>query len=244
MNSEDKVAVARSRRRWNARAREGVLHNSVAVYLGALILLIVITPFIQDHEYGKGIEVILVTVVLIMAVLAVGGRRRTLTIAIALVAPALAARWAYHLHPAKLTDVLVFASFLMFLGFVVGQFLWFILRSPRVNSEVLCAAVATYLMLALLWATAYTLLGHTSPGAFNGLPAGTVLAGYDALYFSLITITTIGYGDITPASGPARMLATLEAITGTMYMAMLVARLVSLYSSAHVSNGEDDATKA
>jgi len=174
-----------------------------------------------------------------MAVLAVGGRRRSLITAMALVTPALVARWAHHLHPVKITDVLAFASFLAFLGFIVGQFLWFLLRCPRVNSEVLCAAVATYLMLALLWATAYALLGRTSPGAFNGLPPGKVLEGYDALYFSVITLVTIGYGDITPVSGAARMLATMEAVTGTMYMAMLVARLVSLYSSTNGPAGRD-----
>jgi Ion channel len=220
-----------------------VLHNSVAVYLGTLIFLFVTAPFVRELTDGRAIEGVVITVVLVMAVLAVGGRRRTFALAIALVMPALAAKWAHHFHPVKLTDVLSVASFLAFVGFVVVQFLWFILRSPRVNSEVLCAAVATYLMLALLWGTAYALLGRASPGAFNGLPAGQTLDGYDALYFSIITLTTIGYGDITPASGPARMLATTEAITGTMYMAMLVARLVSLYSSANASSGRDDATR-
>jgi hypothetical protein len=56
------------------------------------------------------------------------------------------------------------------------------------------------------------------------------LHGFDALYFSLITLTTVGYGYIAPVSGPARMLAMMEAVTGTMYMAVLVARLVSGYS--------------
>ena len=244
MNSEDKAAVRRRRLRWHARVREGVLRNSVAVYLGTLIFLFVTAPFIQEFTDGRAIEGVVITVVLVMAVLAVGGRRRTFTLAIALVMPALAARWVHHFQQAKLTDLLAFASFLAFVGFVVGQFLRFIIRSPRVNSEVLCAAVATYLMLALLWGTAYALLGRASLDAFNGLPAGQALEGYDALYFSLITLTTIGYGDITPASGPARMLATMEAVTGTMYMAMLVARLVSLYSSGSAAAEQTDPPKS
>ena len=56
--------------------------------------------------------------------------------------------------------------------------------------------------------------------------------GFDALYFSLTTLTTVGFGDILPASGAARMLAMMEAASGTMYTAVLIARLVSVYSSA------------
>ena len=120
-----------------------------------------------------------------------------------------------------------------------SSFLRFILRSPRVNSEVLCAAVATYLLLGLLWASAYALVARLIPGSFSGVAAGSQpLHGFDALYFSLTTLTTAGFGDIASVSGPARMLAMLEAVTGTMYMAVLVARLVSGYSFAQPPAGE------
>jgi hypothetical protein len=97
---------------------------------------------------------------------------------------------------------------------------------------VLCAAVATYLLLGMLWASGYVLVARMNPGAFSGVAASSQpLHGFDALYFSLSTLTTVGYGDIAPVSGPARMLAMMEVVTGTMYMAVLVARLVSGYSS-------------
>jgi MFS family permease len=211
--------------------RAGLLRHSVAWFLGALVLMFVAAPFVEKLPNGKWIDPVLLTVVLVAAVLAVGGRRRTLLLASILVAPVAVARWLHHFSLSDGTYSFFVAAFLVFIAFVVFQFLRFILRSPRVNSEVLCAAVATYLLLGLLWVSAYALVARLIPGSFSGIAVGSQpLHGFDALYFSLITLTTVGYGDIAPVSGPARMLAMLEAVTGTMYMAVLVARLVSGFS--------------
>jgi hypothetical protein len=212
-------------------SRAGLLRHSVAWFLGTLVLMFVTAPFVEEMPDGKLIEAALLTVVLGAAVLAVGGRRRTLLLASVLVAPVVGARWLHHFNPRDGTYAFHMATFLVFIAFVVFHFLRFILRSPRVNSEVLCAAVATYLLLALLWVSAYALVARLIPGSFSGVATGSQpLHGFDALYFSLITLTTVGYGDIAPVSAPARMLAMMEAVTGTMYMAVLVARLVSGFS--------------
>ena len=124
---------------------------------------------------------------------------------------------------------------MVFLGFVVSRLLVFILRAPRVNSEVLCAGIAIYLLLGLLWAIAYRLVAGLAPDAFAfSVPADATqrMTPFAAFYFSFITLTTVGYGDITPVSQLARMLAMLEAMTGTLFVGVLIARLVSLYSSA------------
>jgi hypothetical protein len=208
--------------------RAGLLRHSVAWFLGALILMFTVAPFVEELPNGRLIDGALLTVVLGAAVLAVGGRRKTLLLASVLVVPVMVARWLHHFNPRDGTYAFHMAAFLMFVAFIVFQFLRFILRSPRVSSEVLCAAVATYLLLGLFWTSAYALVARLIPGSFSGVAAGSQpLHGFDALYFSLITLTTVGYGDIAPVSGPARMLAMLEAVCGTMYMAVLVARLVS-----------------
>jgi hypothetical protein len=211
--------------------RAGLLRHSVAWFLGALVLMFVVAPFVEELPNGKLIDATLLTVALGAAVLAVGGRRKTLLVASVLVAPVVAARWLHHFNLNDNTYSFFVAAFLVFIVFVLFHFLRFILRSPRVNSEVLCAAVAAYLLLGLLWVSAYALVARLIPGSFSGVAAGSQpLHGFDALYFSLITLTTVGYGDIAPVSAPARMLAMMEAVTGTMYMAVLVARLVSGFS--------------
>jgi hypothetical protein len=122
----------------------------------------------------------------------------------------------------------------VFVAFVVVRLLGFILHAPRVDAEVLYAAVATYLMLGLLWAFAYELVVQVAPLAFSLYGAAgpsRPLTRFEAFYFSFATLTTVGYGDIAPASNVARMLAMAEATTGTLFVTVLIARLVALYSS-------------
>jgi ion channel len=103
------------------------------------------------------------------------------------------------------------------------------LARGRVDTERLLAALDAYLLAGLLFAVAYWMLDRGWPASFGGATVGK-LELPDAIYFSFITIATLGYGDVVPVSPPARGLAMVEAVSGQMYMAVLVARLVSLYS--------------
>jgi hypothetical protein len=125
-------------------------------------------------------------------------------------------------------------SGLLFIGFVVVELLRFIIYAPQVDAEVLCAAVAGFLLSGLAWSLAYNLLYRLDPNAFVftlSSKSGFSMNGFTSLYFSFITLSTLGYGDIVPVAQVARMLAMVEAMFGMFYMALLVARLVSLYSS-------------
>src|SRR5262245_26173629 len=119
------------------------------------------------------------------------------------------------------------------------EFLRFILRAPRVTVQVLEAGISTYLVFGLLWALAYLMVDGLNPKAFTFSVAGDSMA-QSAIYYSFVTLTTMGYGDITPVSRVARMLAMLESTTGVMYMSILIARLVGLYST--VTPVTDDET--
>jgi hypothetical protein len=212
--------------------------------LGALVLLFLVTPVVEDIKYGGLIETVLLSLVLVSALLAIGGRRRTLAVALVLLAPALVGKWLDRFQPGLLPPWVFLGAALVFAGFVVANLLRFVLRAPRVDAEVLCAGVSIYMMLGLLWAFAYVLVGRLSPGAFAfsaGPEAEHVMDGFNAFYFSFVTLSTVGFGDVAPVSKVARTLAVTEAVVGMFYMAILVARLVSLYS-AHSSENASDQT--
>jgi len=216
-------------------SRGGLWRLSAAHLLIALIVLLVTLPFILELPDGRLIEAVLFTLVFLSAVLAVGGRRRTLVLAGVLVAPALAGYWLDHFQPDFVPRELTMAAAVVFVAFVILHLLGYILKAPRVDSQVLCAGIATYLMLAILWSFAYILAARLVPKAFvftvESDPNRT-FTGFDAMYFSFCTLTTVGYGDIVPVAHVSRQLAMLEAITGTIYVTVLIARLVSLYSTA------------
>ena len=215
-------------------AHIGLQRYSTAEFLVALVLLFVSTPFVEHIPHGRAVEALLMTLVLVSGVLAVGRRRRTLVWGMVLVLPALAGKWLNHFWKDLAPEELFFITVLVFLVFLIWQFLHFILRAPRVNSEVMCAGISVYLLLGLMFMFAYLLLARAIPGAFafsNGPAASQTMNGFTAYYFSFVTLTTVGYGDVTPVADGARALAVLESMTGTLYVAVLISRLVALYSS-------------
>jgi hypothetical protein len=212
---------------------EGVFRYSVAHFLVALVLLLTTVPLVDEFIGGEIVESVLITVVLLSAVIAVGGRRRTLVVGILLVAPAVVGKWIDHVRPGHVPREFTQAAAILFLAFVTYRLLHFILTAPRVDSEVLSAAIATYLILGLVWGFAYSLVAGLNPKAFAftvpNEPTPTMVR-FQALYFSFVTLTTVGYGDIVPVSKPARLLAVTESTVGMLYTTILIARLVALYA--------------
>ena len=212
----------------------GIRRLSAVELLIALGLLFFSLPFVEEIKGGDIIVSILLSLVLISAVLAVANRRRTFVVAVLLAIPAVVGRWINHFRPHLLPPAVFLVAGLVLVAFVVANLLRFILRAPSVNAEVLCASISAYLMLGLMWTLAYWLVDRLTPGgafSFNTNAGEHSMNGFNGFYFSFITLSTVGYGDITPVSRIARWLAAMEAMTGMLYVAVLIARLVSLYSS-------------
>jgi hypothetical protein len=206
-------------------------HSAVRL-LVALTLLFAVTPILEDLSHGDLIESVALTIVMVVAAHMVSERRRTLVIALLLLVPALAGKWLNHFRPDLVPPVFFLVFTVLFFGFVVAHLLRFIVRSPQVDVNVLCAGVSGFLLLGLLWAMIHLLVARLHPGSFlvEGNPAKP-LDGFNAFYFSFVTLCTIGYGDVTPVSNLAKTSAVIEGIMGLFYMAVLISRLVSIHSS-------------
>jgi hypothetical protein len=219
--------------------RLGLGRFSTVQLLIVLAALLIAAPFVEELEGGHLILSMLFSLVLLAAVFAVANRKRSLTIALVLAIPAITARWINQLRPDLVHPAVFLVCALVLLAFVIGHLLYFILRAPVVNTEVLCASIAAYLMLGLMWTVAYWLVDQLTPGgafSFNTNRGVQSMNGFTGFYFSFITLSTVGYGDITPVSRAARWLAAMEAMTGLLYVAVLIARLVSIYSSTKQDN--------
>jgi len=105
----------------------------------------------------------------------------------------------------------------------------YIFTAEQVTADIIYAACAVYFLLSFFFVPIYGMLESAVPGSFVDNTLGTAVHWQQFVYYSLVTLSTAGYGDILPANMWARMLAGLEATIGVLYVAILVARLVSLY---------------
>lgn len=197
----------------------------------AITAMFVLFPFVEHLRSGALIESILLTIVLISAVVAVASQKRVLIVALILALPTLLARWVHHFRPDLLPPEIFLVGGIALVVLVIANLLRFVMTASSVTTEVLSAGISAYLLLGIAWTFAYWLVAEVIPDAFafNASIKGEMsIEGFDGFYFSFITLTTVGYGDISPVSKVARMLAAMEAITGPLYLAVLIARLVAL----------------
>jgi len=125
--------------------------------------------------------------------------------------------------PSELTVALVVVTFLLG-AFTVSRTLITLVTAPAAGADALAGAIFGYFFLMVVWALLFRALELWSPGAFTLAAHGDPFT--ELLYFSLVTITTLGYGNISPIAPFARISAGLEATMGTLYIAILIARMI------------------
>ena len=207
----------------------GAFASLFLLLLGSLI----VPALLPNGSLLRWLTPVLFTLLMIAAIQASSSDVRDVRRAAALAIPPLALLWLSDGSTPLLTALGAGAAAL-FLAFVTSRILRFILRARVVDTEVILAALCVYLLLGILWTEAYVAVAALDPAAFS-VPGVEAAAGDAASvvrralgYFSFVTLTTLGYGDVTPVSGSARGLAVLEAIFGQLYLVTMIARLVSL----------------
>lgn len=211
----------------------------------SLVLLLVLYPYIGTITQANAFLKALTSAVLIAAVYAVSERRGTFIIAVILGAFAFVAGWSGLIIPAE--EIKTAESIInpIFFAFATVAVLRSIIRG-KVTDDVIYGAIAVYLLLGLTWGSTYTYLESVHPGSF--LVAYTTETGghpgfSDLLYYSFVTLTTTGYGDIVPLTSQARSLAFLEAVSGVLFMAVFISRLIGALSSSKDTPSQEEAKK-
>ena len=107
-----------------------------------------------------------------------------------------------------------------------------VLFTGPIDANKIVGAICIYLLIGLVWTLSYLFIAQAIPGAFNGLQQAVWYENFaDVAYYSFVTLTTLGYGDISPVIPVARFLVYMEAIVGVFYMAILVASLIGIRTS-------------
>ena len=141
----------------------------------------------------------------------------------------LVTHWTYHDHPTIVLQRADTALSLTFTAIVTGLTVLQVVRAGPITVHRIEGAVAAYLLVAYAWALAYQLVELSDPASFS-FPAAAVpqTLRFHLLYFSVTTLASVGYGDITPLGPVARSLAALEGVIGQLFPVLLLARLVSM----------------
>jgi hypothetical protein len=196
----------------------------------ALVLLVLFAPLAGTMRLP--VLNMLLTLVIIAAINLAAANRRTLVIGLVLGAPALAFAWLGRVGAQNAVIVVRYVVFDLLMLLVFVMMLRAVLRSRRVTRETVLLGLSCYLLIGLLWVAAYATLEFVQPGSFD-LPDSSSITNVfgQVSYFSFVTLTTVGYGDILPVTPLARGLANLEAVAGVLFVAVFISRLIAMYET-------------
>lgn len=204
-------------------------HNNFIFFTASLVILLVVSGFAQMLPGQSGAlvshGVTLVTFIVAYITLSFGPNwHRFVGTMMLLALLSIVVGHFLHRPTGDLTRHLVALIFFVGAAYNAAHQ---VLLSHEVKTNVIVGAMAIYLLLGLIWASAYALIALLDPQAFHGINAADGRTAFaQLLYFSYVTLTTLGYGDITPAMPLTKTLAFLEAIAGTFYLAIVVASLI------------------
>ena len=206
----------------------GYLRNRYKVLFYAILFVLVAIPILSALRFSGVLIEWLLAASLLAAIIPVGGVRSRPYLLIAMLAVWLARPLTVWIeHP-------LFSAMTLGVWTAIGLLaaaaaLRFAMRATAVDAEHLYAALSAYLLAGVFFGLLYFAVEQLSPGMFT---SPTNFTQTSAIYFSFVTLATLGYGDIAPRGDIARSLSIIEGVGGQLFLAVLVARLVSLYTRA------------
>jgi len=205
-------------------------HGMTGLLIFILAYLFVVLA-LGDFGFGDLVADLLFSLIIVAGVTATFRRRWLHFVAVSLAVASLALTWMQEIHPSESLAIGNNVLRLAFLGFLLAVLTVQIFGEGPVTLHRIRGAVVVYLLIGGVYSLLYHIVALTIPGSFR-LPEGQAVSNPQALqrlltYFSYITLTTTGYGDITPIRPLTRTLAMFEALTGQLYLVITLARLVS-----------------
>lgn len=196
-----------------------------------LLGMLVLAPLLEELFQVQVVGEFFFSAVTCYAVYSFSRNKRLLAAAVALALPAIASMWVKPFVQVKWFAICGELCGSVFVAIVTVAILAHIFRQKDINTDTIAGAIVAYLFMAVMWSLLYSVLEAAHPGAFKFAEGVTLVGRERFTYFSLVTITTVGYGDIVPVTHVARAFANLEAVVGQLYLVILVSWLVGMYVS-------------
>lgn len=217
---------------------DGILRYSAGYYnvlLILLVLLFIFRPYDRSAVYLAMWKVLLAGV-LLSAIFNCNHHRFVKIITLLLAIPTVILSWADFFDRVELIFVANTMLIILFLAICITSIISHSIFKTRSTKEALKGVICAYFMVAFLFGHIYYLIDYFSPGSFYFSTGNSLLFSYtryisEMLYFSFVTLLTIGYGDIVAIRDLGQTAAIMEGVIGQFYVAILVARLVGVYSS-------------
>lgn len=203
-------------------------NNRFLVLLFSLILFFAIYPIVENSLVATLVLNLFFMLIIFSGVIAISDTRRPLLISLGLALLAVVFRWTHYFYQFDLWLILEHSSNTLFWTYIAVRMLKFILSQSNITAELIYAAVAVYFIFGLAWASIYQVIEISNPSSFSmsNAEASTQNFIFQMWYFSMVTLTTLGYGDISPVTMTARVFVVLEAIMRQFYLAVLIASLI------------------
>ena len=203
--------------------------NDNYILFFSLVGILLLLPFVNAMPMLRFALVGQYTFVMLYLVFSARHTRALYLVDIAFVVPTLLATWLDSVYQNSYTFVASYMTMIVFFLYVQYLVIRQMIHAHKVDTNTIFGAMNIYLVAGLVWAYAFILLNHFDASAFH-MQSYEVLTKEVELftYYSFTTLTTLGYGDIVAQSAQARMLSVLEAVFGQLYLAIVVAKLVSI----------------
>lgn len=203
------------------------------ILLGLLLIYVVATPFFAQVINESLFLDIIFSAVMVSAILTLSREKKSRIVVILLVLPCLVLLWLN--LPDSSAEIFLAGTALqaVFNFSMVFIIMWLVFQAPVITRDILSASIVAYLFVALFFAKSFLVLEILSPGSFS-ISSDRIMTDPSVMkYFSFVTLTTLGYGDVVPISDQAKTMAISEALIGQIYLTVLIARLVGVYAAGH-----------
>jgi len=204
-----------------------------------ILAMLIVAPLAEEFVHLRMLMDIFWSAVFIGAIYAVSHKKRHILIALLLALPMLGSIWSRYLVVNSVFGVVGSLCGAAFFIFAIIQILLFIYNQKKVTTDLIVGAAVVYLLMALAWSFIFGVVEGLHPGSFSIPEIEGISISRSFLYYSFVTLTTLGYGDITPVTSLARSLCVLEAVIGQLYLVVQVAWLVGVHVSQSMLKKSD-----